>query len=468
MCGLLPLPPQQASASVSVKASLPYFPIQINGQDMDITHSQYPFLLYKDITYLPMTWKNFQTLGIEYSWSETDGLQIWSNRNFPPPIHQAPLEQDLTSKSNASSYLVQVSDVPITMNQTEINNKTEPYPFLTYQDVTYMPLTWRFVHDLLQIDIGWSDAEGLSLVGGQNAIYSIIGDDDSSLYFYSLLSADPAKSMLKMDKSNYQIEWKNNEEKDQFIKGLSTPPHPLAGKPVELVRKDRDLYYGNIKVYTLTDSDVWESAAWGAPVHTYTVFSAGDQRVILSINLTLPIAAIGPNYGTTYTFLIQDGNVTRLHDFNQKLDRVIPNPDGTVWIASDRLPSRKDYIAGSARVGLLDPNGTVHMVNELLHESDVRALGLTNPSLLSPEAKDGSLYVVLNGISNKDYAAQDTAGIYTLNTKLETKRLSNYIFGDYYLDKNRNIFIKHRNNTIENMSTGEIRTWFDYELAKMK
>ncbi|WP_274320734.1 hypothetical protein [Paenibacillus qinlingensis] len=453
---------------MSVKASLPYFSIQINGQNMDIAHSKYPFLLYKDITYLPMTWNNFQTLGIEYNWSESDGLQIWSNRNFPPPIHQTPLEQDLTTKSNASSYFVQVSDVPITINQIEINNKTEPYPFLTYQDVTYMPLTWRFIHDLLQIDIQWSDEEGLSLVGGQNAIYAIIGDDDSSLYFYSLLSADPAKSMLKMDKSNYQIEWKDNKEQDQFIKGLSASPHSLAGQPIELVRKDRDLYYGNVKVYTLTDSDVWESGAWGAPVHTYTAFPAGDQRIILSINLTLPIAAIGPNYGTTYTFLIQKGTVTRLLDFNQKIDRVIPNPDGTVWIASDKLPSRKDFIPGSARVGLLKQDGTVQMVNEKLHELDVLALGITNLSLPNPAASDGSLYIVLRGISNKDYAVQDTAGLYTLNTKLETKRLSDYVFGDYYLDKNRNVFIKHRNNTIENLSTGEMRTWFDYELAAMK
>lgn len=468
MCWLLPLLPTQASASVSVKASLPYFSIQINGQNMDIAHSKYPFLVYKDITYLPMTWNNFQTLGIEYNWSDADGLQIWSNRNFPPPIRQTPLKQDLTTKRNANSYVVQVADVPITMNQIEINNRTEPYPFLTYQDVTYMPLTWRFVHDLLQIDIQWRDEEGLSLVGGQNAIYSIIGDDDRSLYFYSLLNADPAKSMLKMDKSNYQIQWGNLKEQEQFINGLSTTPHPLGGQPVDLVRKDRDLFYGELNVYTLTDSDVWEAADWGAPVHTYRAFAAGDNRTILSINLTLPIAVIGPNYGTTYTFLIQNGNVTRLQDFNQKIDRVIPNLDGTVWIASDRLPSRNNYIGGSARVGLLKQDGTVQMVNGLLQESDVMALGITNHSLPNPASSDGSLYIVLNGISNKDYIAQDTAGLYTLNTKLETKRLSNYVFGDYYLDKNRDIFIKHRNNTIENLATGEIRTWFDYELAAMK
>ncbi|WP_157264947.1 hypothetical protein [Paenibacillus oryzisoli] len=468
LCSLLPLLPTQASASATVKASLPYFSIQMNGQNMDIAHSKYPFLVYKDITYLPMTWTNFQTLGIEYNWSDTDGLQIWSNRNFPPSIHQTVLEQDLTTKRNANSYAVQVADVSITMNQIEINNRTEPYPFLTYQDVTYMPLTWRFVHDLLKIDIQWSDKDGLSLVGGQNAIYSIIGDDERSLYFYSLLNADPAKSMLKMDKSDYQLQWKNYKEQEQFIKGLSTTPHPLAGQPVELVRKDRDLYYGELKVYTLTDADVWEAADWGAPVHTYKAFAAGDQRVILSINLTLPLAVIGPNYGSTYTFLIQNGHVTRLEDFNQKIDRVIPNPDGTVWIASDRLPSRNNYIGGSARVGLLDQEGTLHMVNGLLHESDVIALGITNLSLPNPASQDGSLYIVLNGISNTDYTPQDTAGLYTLNTKLETKRLSDYVFGDYYLDKNRDIFIKHRNNTIENLSTGEIRTWFDYELAQMK
>lgn len=429
-------------------------------------HSKYPFFLYKDITYLPLTWNNLQTLGIEFDWSEENGLLIWPNRNFPPAIHDTPPEQDLTSKRNSAAYAVQLSNEPITINNTIINNRTEPYPFLTYQDVTYMPLTWRFVHDLLHLDIRWSETQGLALIGGQSIIGPLIGDDDRSLYFYSMLP-NPDKSLIKMEKDSYRIEWKNREEQEKMVRTLSASAHPYGGKPAEVQRKDRDLYYGDVKIYTLTDSDVWESNTWGAPVHSYTEFKAGDQGVIISINIRLQIAAIGPNYGSTYTVLVRDGKATMLQDFNQKLDRVIPNPDGTVWIASARLPGRNGYIIGSARLGLLDQNGHIEIVNDKMNESDVLALGLTNPSLSNPAAEDGSLYMVLLGHSKGDFSEKDSAGLYTLDTKLQVKRLSEQLAGEYYLDKNRNIYIQHANNTIENGSTGELRTWFDYELAAM-
>jgi hypothetical protein len=97
----------------------------------------------------------------------------------------------------------------------------------------------------------------------------------------------------------------------------------------------------------------------------------------------------------------------------------------------------------------------------------VLALGLTNPLLPNPADGDGSLYVVLFGHKKNDYTVQDTAGLYVLNTKLELTRLAVYDGGEYYLDKQRNIFIQKRNNTIVN-GDGEYRSWYDYDLAKMK
>ncbi|RAV17779.1 hypothetical protein DQG23_26700 [Paenibacillus contaminans] len=467
---LVSVVPMQAAASSSVKATIPPFPLKINGQEMDLLHSKYPFLFYKDITYLPLTWNNLQALGIESQWSEAEGLIIWANRNYPVPIRETPPEQDLTdAKRKSGTFSALLSDGPITMNAISIKNASEPYPFLSYQDVTYMPLTWRFVHDILQIDIRWSEKDGLHLIGGQNVFGSLLGDDDQSLYFYSMLSADPAKSVIKMNKSSYALEWKGREDLDKLLgsRSESTTPPPLGGKPVELQRKDRDLYYGDLKIYTLTDSDVWEAADFGPPVHTYTEYSAGDQGVIISINLRLPLPVIGPNYGSTYNIWVKDGKATILKDFRNKLDRVIPNPDGTVWIAAARLPGRNMYIPGTAILGLIDREGNIRTVNEQLDEADVLALGLTNPALPNPAAEDGSLYAVFLG-RKKDFSEQDSAGLYKLNTKLEAVRLSDYANGEFYLDKNRTIYIQHANNTIENWTAGETRSWFDYELARME
>ncbi|MCZ8519638.1 hypothetical protein [Paenibacillus caseinilyticus] len=461
--------PIQASASSSIRASIPQFPLSINGQKLDQAYSKYPFLFYRDITYLPLTWNHLQALGLESEWSDDEGLKIWTNQNFPPPIHESPVEQDVSGKRNGSvDYAAKAAGWPIRLNQTAIDNAVEPYPFITFRDVTYMPLTWRNVHDLLQIDIRWSEADGLHLIGGQHIISSLIGDDDRSLYFYSMLSADPAKSMLKIDKTFNHVEWMGQKALKEMTGKAAAPSSPYAGKPAEVQRKGRDLYYGGMNVYTLTDADVWESADWGAPVHTYTEFRAGEGAAILSVNIRLPLPVIGPNYGSTYTFLIRGGQVTELKDFNQKIDRVIPNPDGTVWIASARLPSRSGYIGGSARVALLDREGKLHLVNELLDEADVMALGLNNSGLANPAGPDGSLYVVLLGRSKDDFTVKDSDGLYELKTSLQTVRLSKQVSGEYYLDKNRSIFVQQANNTLVNELTGASKTWFDHELAQLK
>ena len=465
---LLTTLPVQVAASTAIRASIPKFPLTLNGTSLDQSYSQYPFLFYNDITYMPMTWNNLQALNIEYDWSDERGLTIWPNRNSPPPIHTSPVEQDLSKERNKPSYTAHLAYFPIQISGTEIDNSVEPYPFLTFRDITYVPLTWRFAHELLKLDLGWNEQDGLGTIGGQNVMQGIIGDDDQALYFYSLLGADPAKAMVKVDKSTHQAEWQNRKALDAFTSSLTASVPPMGGKPVQLTRKNRDLYYGDIKVYTLTDSDVWESNDWGPPVHTYTQYEAANHALILSINLRIPIAVIGPNYGTTYTFLIRDGKVTQLTDFNQKLDRVIPNPDGSTWIASALLPSRNGMMSGSARLALLDRDGAVHFVNKQLGELDVQALGLTNPSLANPSTEDGSLYVVLNGRKLDDYGANEQGGFYVINTKLEIKRVSGLAEGTYYMDKAHKVFIQRANNTIIEQATDQVWHWYDADLAQLK
>ncbi|UUZ81143.1 hypothetical protein LJK88_41585 [Paenibacillus sp. P26] len=98
----------QAADSGSVKVSLPSFPVQINGVLMDPKKAQYPPIVYKDITYFPLTWDYTRTLGLTYTWSEADGLRIdsFGMRNQERPA------SDTSGNNKNKSYLCRARYLP--------------------------------------------------------------------------------------------------------------------------------------------------------------------------------------------------------------------------------------------------------------------------------------------------------------------------------------------------------------------
>lgn len=483
-------PPAVASAAAgdavgsTVTVTRPAFPVQLNGTVLDLERSRYPLLFYKDIIYLPLTWNNLQTLNLEMAWNESEGLAIWPRNygSFSPLLLQA--QQDLLAQPDpARSYAAQLAQGRIELNGTEIDNATEPYPFLAFRDVVYMPLTWRFTRELLQIDLNWDEAGGLHLVGGQRMFGEVIGDDDRYLYLYSNWIGNPDKTLLRIAKADYTVSWGNREEvqavKNQLLEAQAASPY--SGKPVELTRKDRELYYGDTLLYTLTDQDVSESPPWGnPPEHTYRQFSAGSLGTVISINLRQPIAAIGPNWGTLYTFFVgSDGKVTLWSELNLHLSGITPNPDGSFWIATERRYARFGIeIPGTARLGLIDANGELHMANAQLKRADLVVLGWNlyyDWQSNNPVDASGSLLVIMSQHESEGEpdlpgtwpgTIQDP-GLYRLTPGLEAELLSSQISpsASIYRASDGTVYFLHPNNTLENWTTGETRSWLDRELA---
>ena len=68
--------PQRATAQTAV------FSIHVNGKVVDNSREQYPLLLYKDITYFPLTWRfAVDEFGWEYSFDNVRGLTINSTQS---------------------------------------------------------------------------------------------------------------------------------------------------------------------------------------------------------------------------------------------------------------------------------------------------------------------------------------------------------------------------------------------------
>lgn len=160
------LPVDTALASPRVKVTLPTFKVTLNEVDIDNSYNQYPLIVYKDITYFPMTYYDCRFLGLESLWSSNRGLEIarsgvnWDYHKYP------------SSTKNGISYTATVANFKIKVNGKSIDNSQEVYPLLVFRNITYFPITWRFAADEFGWDYTFNNTDGLVIgtKGGNNAI----------------------------------------------------------------------------------------------------------------------------------------------------------------------------------------------------------------------------------------------------------------------------------------------------------
>lgn len=143
-------------------AVLPAFDVSFNGQLVESNYRQFPLIVYKDITYVPMTYFDCRYLGLTTNWdNDTRTLSI-NKENITCTYRD--YKQDSVNKK---SFTPVVCDFNIIVNNKKIDNLTEEYPLLTFRDVTYFPLTWRFAVE----EFGWEysfDSENGLVINSSN------------------------------------------------------------------------------------------------------------------------------------------------------------------------------------------------------------------------------------------------------------------------------------------------------------
>lgn len=148
--------------AADVTVTLPTFPVTLNGVTMEQSKSQYPMLVYKDITYVPMTWADTRLLGLNSSWTQQTGLVIEKADDVQDQkTAQSAYKPYKASTANKNSYKAVTASGKITVNGKSINNSSEEYPLLVFRDITYFPLTWRFAVNEFGWDYGFDTKQGL-------------------------------------------------------------------------------------------------------------------------------------------------------------------------------------------------------------------------------------------------------------------------------------------------------------------
>ncbi|MCL2045346.1 MAG: DUF5050 domain-containing protein [Oscillospiraceae bacterium] len=143
------------ASSQSVQVTLPTFKVTLNGIQVDSSQRVFPLLVYKDITYFPMTYYDCQHLGLQTNWNSLTGFDI--NNTGISGIYR----DYRGSSTNNRSYAATLVNSPVHVNGTPIDNADEAYPMLLFRGIIYFPLTWKFAVDEFSWTYSFNSIDGL-------------------------------------------------------------------------------------------------------------------------------------------------------------------------------------------------------------------------------------------------------------------------------------------------------------------
>lgn len=145
-----------AGTGSSVGITLPSFKVTLNGTEVNNNYSKYPLIVYKNITYFPMTYNDCRFLGLESHWQgNTAGLSIDAT-GVTAAYH--PYK---SSAKNGKSYTAKIPSFPIKVNGKAVDNSREEYPLLSFRDITYFPMTWKYGVGEFSWDYSFDNEKGL-------------------------------------------------------------------------------------------------------------------------------------------------------------------------------------------------------------------------------------------------------------------------------------------------------------------
>ena len=142
-----------ANTDTTVTVTLPTFAVTLNDTKIDSAHSEYPLIVYRDITYFPMTYHTSRFLHLKSNWYQTEPKGTLFV-GYSDASEDAWIDTPAAGR-NASTARATVADYQIAVNTVDksefLDNSAEPYPLLNFRGVTYFPLTWRFAAE----EFGW-------------------------------------------------------------------------------------------------------------------------------------------------------------------------------------------------------------------------------------------------------------------------------------------------------------------------
>ena len=305
-----------AYAAQNVDVKIPAFPVELNDTVYDNKHAEYPLLVYKDITYFPMTYYLTRELGLTTGWSAEKGLYIVQ--------HQEPVstEKDKMTANNSlnKTYKATIPTYSIAVNGFGIDNSKEKYPLLNFRGVTYFPLTWQYANDEFNWKIAWDAKKGLAVNSHSNSSgysYLVKMEDDYALFQqisqiyepYQTTDGDTAYKLTGEKYNIYQLDFATNKLKSVGNKKITEEwtAHKCVDVSKDFAVKDGTLYYKGTAIQKNVPDD-------NSTVHAYSYPAQNAAMLGVSVYYTSQPAPYTPK--ETYVFLQQGDSVKRITSWN--------------------------------------------------------------------------------------------------------------------------------------------------------
>ncbi|MFC4778199.1 hypothetical protein ACFO9Q_15470 [Paenibacillus sp. GCM10023252] len=461
--------PASAAQQQNVSVKLPTYAVHVNGVTLDSARAAYPVVVYKGITYFPMTWNYARALGLTTAWNKTTGLTIQSQ-----PNGREPLKQDNSGRNKAGqAYTAKIASFPIKVNNEVVVNAKQKYPILQFRDVTYFPMTWHFTHDLFKWENEWNAKTGYHVRGTQEQMLAGRGVvSDAGDYLYVMSSTGDYVEVNKnlqgdarklIGKKEYAEVVELAERKD---KPYEMPESQDADK--EIIREGDALFYNNQNLVDLTPylDKVKEYKKTGTE-ESGVSFDAYTQKLdvaltLLTINVSYLTHIPGPyTPSEIHLFVLRDGQAQRITGFSQYPDMLARNADGSYWLAShtvvrDELTTRNFHMEG--QVALIRKDGSSRRYNS---STELNAVDI---DLLS--ADENSVIVHAYNDKFNDTDALPTDGFFRLHSNGKVEKLAPHTRGKGYVDDKGQLYVViPERNTITNLTTKQTHRWWDYELT---
>lgn len=418
---------EAARSPNTVDVRLPTFRVMLNNYNPIPQKDSYPLIVYDDVIYIPMTWNNCQRLKLSIDWNEKIGLSI-SNKMKSPPTY--PYEDQAEQNNDIyASYKATIADYPITVNGKSIDNSSELYPILSFRDITYFPLTWRFAHDEFQWMTDWSDTDGFTVLTGDkiSGISGITPGLGSDLYISTNLYGT-----LRLDKSlQGNLEAADANSVDQAWR------HRNVGN----VRSDPDAKRNQTRL----DNGRLMLGDIELPVLNLTADAEPEDTIISASSSQLVSVSLSSRDRNDADVYVVSGDRVELLDRHYPLYRKFANPDGSYWITTAAVSYDVHHISlMEQHLWLFSKDGNFVSMNKQLRSNFLRIL-----SVLS----DGTLLVTASGDASDE---QSPADIFRIGSDGRAVKMFESVKGGIYADDSGEVYVlTYADNRITKLSGGK-------------